>query len=84
MKKLKIVFFPYMQEKGYSKEHAEAAISSYSTVAEALNFLRVNGTSRLPVRNDTDIFISDDESDVVWKAINKPKTPQQAYDIKME
>ncbi|XP_055952324.1 uncharacterized protein LOC129988192 isoform X2 [Argiope bruennichi] len=73
-----------IMEKGFSKEHAEAAISTCSTVAEALNFLRVNGTSRLPVRSDTDIFISDDESDVVWKAVNKPKTPQQAYDIKMD
>ncbi|CAL1261863.1 unnamed protein product [Larinioides sclopetarius] len=73
-----------IMEKGYSKEHAEAAISNCSTVAEALNFLRVHGTSRLPVRNDSDIFISDDESDVIWKAVNKPTVPQQAYDIKMD
>ncbi|GBO34128.1 hypothetical protein AVEN_31984-1, partial [Araneus ventricosus] len=73
-----------IMEKGYSKEHAEAAISNCSTVAEALNFLRVHGTSRLPERNDNDIFISDDESDVVWKAVNKPNVPQQAYDIKMD
>ncbi|GIX76540.1 tetratricopeptide repeat protein 31 [Caerostris extrusa] len=70
--------------KGYSKEHAEAAISSHGTVAEALSGLIATGVARVPVSDITDVFLSDDEADHTWKAVQRPKPVQPAYDIKMD
>ncbi|GFY47023.1 tetratricopeptide repeat protein 31 [Trichonephila inaurata madagascariensis] len=72
-----------IMEKGYSKEHAEAAISNYSTVAEALGSLLTNRVSRVSIK-DVDPFISDDDTDISWKCIQKPKPQPQPYDIKMD
>ncbi|GIX90306.1 tetratricopeptide repeat protein 31 [Caerostris darwini] len=73
-----------IMEKGYSKEHAEAAISSHGTVTEALSGLIATGVARVPVSDITDIFLSDDEADHTWKAVQRPKPVQPAYDIKMD
>ncbi|GFW60560.1 tetratricopeptide repeat protein 31 [Trichonephila clavipes] len=72
-----------IMDKGYSKEHAEAAISNYSTVAEALGSLLTNRISRVSIK-DVDPFISDDDTDISWKCIQKPKPQPQPYDIKMD
>ncbi|GFT73953.1 tetratricopeptide repeat protein 31 [Nephila pilipes] len=73
-----------IMEKGYSKDNAEAAISNYSTVAEALGSLQINRMPRVSVKDDVDIFVSDDDSDISWKCIQKPKPSLQPYDIKMD
>ncbi|KAG8179436.1 hypothetical protein JTE90_026331 [Oedothorax gibbosus] len=71
-----------VMEMGYSKEHAEYAISQHSTVAEALASLVANKVSQLHIKDD--IFISDDENEVMWNSIKKPKIPEHLYDIKRD
>nr|XP_042903456.1 uncharacterized protein LOC122268270 isoform X1 [Parasteatoda tepidariorum]XP_042903457.1 uncharacterized protein LOC122268270 isoform X2 [Parasteatoda tepidariorum]XP_042903458.1 uncharacterized protein LOC122268270 isoform X3 [Parasteatoda tepidariorum] len=85
-----------IMEKGFTKEVAEESLSRHGSVAEALASLLSSGVSRIQVRDDLDIFISDDEIENIDKTPPKPKpkpptphltpsaTQSPYYDIKRD
>ncbi|XP_035212919.1 hsc70-interacting protein-like isoform X2 [Stegodyphus dumicola] len=72
-----------IMEAGYSKEQAEAALSKYGSVKEAISNLVINGISRVAFKDD-DVFLSDDESEAFRVMAAKAKKTPRVYDIKTD